>query len=65
MVGFIFKGDSKNVKRLLIEGAGVNMVVDFKVISVIANSIRKKGVREKGVITSKASKKKGDIFIKK
>ena len=45
------------------EGAGVNMVTDFKAASVIANGVREEGVREKGVIVSEAGKEKGDTFI--
>ena len=65
LAGFVFKGDSKDIKRLLIKGIRVNMVTDFKVTSVITNGVRKEGVREKGVIANKVSKEKGDIFIKK
>ena len=65
LTGPISKGDSKDVKGLLIKGTGVNIVTNFKVISVITNGIRKKGVRKKGIITNKASKKKGNTPIKK
>ena len=62
---FCFKGDSKDTKGLLIEGVRVNTVANFKVISVITNSVREKGIRKEGIIASKASKEKGDTFIKK
>ena len=39
------------------------MVTDFKVVSIIVNGIGEKGVREEGVIASKVSKEKGDVFI--
>ena len=41
------------------------MVTNFKITSVITNGIREEGVREKGIIASKASKKKGNTLIKK
>ena len=41
------------------------MVADSKATSIIANGIREESVRKKGVITSKANKKKGDTLIKK
>ena len=65
LVGPISKGDCENVKKLLIKGAGANMVINFKVISIIANGIKEKGVREESVIVNKTSKEKGDTPIKK
>ena len=47
------------------EGVRVNIVANFKVVSVIANGVREKGIREKGIIVNKVSKEKGDIFVKK
>ena len=64
MVSPVPKGDHKNVKGSLIKGTGANTVTNSKATSVIANGVREKCIREKGVTASKAGKKKRDTPIK-
>ena len=65
LAGSIPKEDSENTEGLLIKGAGANTVTNSKATNVITNSIKEKGIREKSIIASKASKEKRDTSIKK